>query len=91
MSERFDELRAEIDAVDRAIVGAVNERLRLVAELWRVKAELGLGRVDAGREAALRRRLAEANGGPLSARGLDELVTEILALTKRELAAGDSA
>ena len=39
-----------------------------------------------GREQALRRELASLNAGPLSAEGLDRLVTELLALTKAELA-----
>jgi chorismate mutase len=84
-SERTEELRARIAANDREIVDAVNERLRLVAELWRLKDEHGAERLDPDRERRLREHLAGANGGPLSAEGLDALVTELLALTKREL------
>jgi chorismate mutase len=84
MDERIDELRGRIDAVDRRLVEDVNERLRLVGELWQVKAELGLDRVDHGREESLRAALRDANAGPLTGDGLDELVTAILALTKRE-------
>lgn len=82
---RFDEIRCAIDEIDRAVVGLVNDRLCLVAELWQLKHGRGLERVDPGREAAIRAALAEANGGPLSTDGLDELVTELLALTKREM------
>jgi chorismate mutase len=85
--DRIDELRARIAANDREIVGAVNERLRLVAELWRLKDEHGADRLDLDRERRLREQLAGANSGPLSADGLDALVTELLALTKRELGA----
>lgn len=85
MSDRFDELRGEITANDKRIVDAVNGRLRLITELWEIKRERGLDRVDAGREQALRDALAASNGGPLSAGGLDELITVLLALTKREL------
>jgi 3-deoxy-7-phosphoheptulonate synthase/chorismate mutase len=83
--ERIDELRARIGANDREIVQAVNERLRLVAELWRVKEQQGSERLDPDRERRLREELAAANDGPLSAEGLDALVGELLALTKREL------
>jgi 3-deoxy-7-phosphoheptulonate synthase / chorismate mutase len=79
------ELRAQIGANDRAIVEAVNERLRLVTELWRIKETHGSERFDPDRERRLRDELAAANGGPLSAEGLDALVSELLALTKREL------
>lgn len=79
------ELRARIEANDRAIVEAVNERLRLVAELWRLKELHGAARLDPQREQRLRDGLAAANTGPLSPAGLDALVSELLALTKREL------
>ena len=85
MTDRFEELRELILANDRRIVTAVNERLALVEELWRLKRERGSELVDTGREQALRAALAEANEGRLSADGLDSLVTELLALTKREL------
>jgi len=84
-SDRVEELRARIGANDRAIVGAVNERLRLVEELWALKRERGLDRVDPEREQRLLAELAAANGGPLSDAGLERLLTEILAVTKSEL------
>ncbi len=66
--------------------GASKERpLRLVAELWRAKDRLGADQVDPERERALLAQLAAANGGPLSAAGLERLVAELLELTKREL------
>jgi len=83
--ERFDEIRREIVATDEAIVGAVNHRLELVAELWRLKALLGLDTVDPERERRLRETLAATNAGPLSTVGLDRLITEVLDLTKAEL------
>ena len=83
--DRFAELRRLIGENDHAIVAAVNERLRLVAELWRLKEEQGAGRLDPERERRLREELRAANAGPLSTDGLDRLVAELLELTKREL------
>ena len=85
MSGAFDDLRARIAENDREIVGRVNTRLRLVAELWQVKEEQGAPRVHPEREARLRESLAAANEGPLSPDGLERLVTELLDLTKEEL------
>ena len=85
MSERFEEIRRQITANDEAIVAAVNHRLELVTALWELKAELGLDTVDPGRERRLREALAGTNGGPLSAAGLERLITDLLDLTKREL------
>jgi chorismate mutase len=81
----FDELRAQIADNDREIVARVNARLRLVAELWRLKEEQGAPRLDPDREARLRSALAAANAGPLTPAGLERLVGELLALTKDEL------
>ena len=83
--DRFAELRSRIGQNDRAIVDAVNLRLRLVAELWRLKEERGDARLDPERERRLREELGAANEGALSTDGLDRLVGELLELTKREL------
>ena len=87
--ERFVELRRLIEESDRAVVEAVNVRLRLVEELWRLKAEQGAARLDPERERRLREELRASNPGPLSNEGLDRLVGELLELTKRELGAKD--
>ena len=87
--ERFAELRRLIEESDRAVVEAVNVRLRLVEELWRLKAEQGAARLDPERERRLREELRASNPGPLSNEGLDRLVGELLELTKRELGAKD--
>ena len=87
MSEQFDEIRRQIAANDASIVAAVNHRLELVTALWELKAELGLDTIDPGRERRLRETLAGVNSGPLSAAGLDRLVTDLLDLTKKELGA----
>lgn len=79
-------LRSRIDEVDRALLDAVNERLRIVDELWRLKGELGVAAVDPERERQIVEALAETNPGPLSRDGVEELVEAVLALTKREQA-----
>lgn len=87
MNERFEAVREQIAANDEVIVAAVNRRLELVLQLWQLKGELGLQTIDPERERRLHERLAAASSGPLSAAGLDRLVSELLALTKSELAA----
>ena len=85
MSERFEEIRAEITANDEAIVAAVNRRLELVAELKRYKDANGIAFVDADRERTMIDARAAENDGPLSDDGLRAFYLELLALTKREL------
>jgi chorismate mutase len=79
-------LREEISDADRSLVEALNTRLRLVARLKRYKEQRGLEFVDLEREEWMLNYLLRANRGPLSTDGLRELFTEILDLTKREVA-----
>jgi chorismate mutase len=80
------DLRERITEVDQAILEAANVRLELVRELREHKLAQGWGFVDPGREERLLDGLARANSGPLSDEAVRQLFTDLLALTKRELA-----
>ena len=82
------QFREQISDTDRAIVDAVNKRLRLVAQVKAYKESRGLGFVDPEREEWMLQYLTRANRGPLSTEGLHELFGTILDLTKREVAGG---
>ena len=79
------QLREQISDNDRAIVDAINKRLKLVARLKEYKASRGYEFVDQAREDWMLSYLARANRGPLSAEGLREIYGELLDLTKREV------
>ena len=69
MSDRdpfIEERRAQIAALDRSIVEAVNLRLELVSELKRYKESRGIGFVDRRREQRILDEVVRANPGPLS-------------------------
>ncbi len=83
------QLRRQISDNDRALIEAVNTRLKLVARLKQVKAERGLEFVDPEREEWLLQDLARANRGPLTADGLREFFQRVLDLTKAEVARDD--
>ena len=85
------QLREQISDNDRAIVELVNKRLRLVADLKRYKESKGIGFLDPEREQWMLSYLRRANRGPLSAEGLEELLEQILNLTKREVARVEQA
>jgi chorismate mutase len=84
--DEIQNLRQRIAEQDRAVLDAVNARLRLVAELKSVKTGRGVPFADPEQEERLLAVLEAANAGPLSSDGLRTLFREILALTKRELA-----
>jgi chorismate mutase len=79
------QLREQISDNDRALVDAINTRLKLVARLKNYKESRGLSFVDPEREEWMLQYLSRANRGPLSADGLREIFEELLGLTKREL------
>ncbi len=81
----FRQLREQITDTDRTIVEAINRRLQLVARLKAYKESRGIDFVDPEREEWLFGFLQRANGGPLSAEGLEEIYAALLDLTKREV------
>ena len=82
------QFRERVSDNDRALVEALNRRLRLVAQLKEYKESRGLGFVDQAREEWILRDLARANRGPVSAEGLREFFAAVLELTKREVGRG---
>jgi chorismate mutase len=83
------QLREQISDNDRALVEAINARLKLVARLKSYKEARGLDFVDPEREEWMLQYLARANRGPLTTAGLQEFFAELLDLTKREVDRGD--
>src|SRR5215204_2556097 len=84
------QIREQISDNDRAIVEAVNKRLKLVARLKEYKASRGFDFVDPDREEWMIRYLSRANRGPLSDEGLREILEELLDLTKREVSKAEA-
>jgi chorismate mutase / prephenate dehydratase len=77
--------REAIDAVDRELLRAMNRRIELVRALHEHKVANGIPLHDAGREESLLSALREANSGPLSDDGVDELFAFVLDLTRKEV------
>lgn len=77
--------REQISDNDRALVEALNKRLRLVAQLKKYKESRGVEFVDPEREEWILQDLARANRGPVSAEGLRDFYGAIFDLTKREV------
>jgi chorismate mutase len=83
--------REQISDNDRHLVEAINRRLELVARLKTYKESRGVDFLDPEREEWMLRYLSRANRGPLSAEGLREVYTELLDLTKREVARSEAS
>ena len=78
-------MREQVSDNDRALIEAINARLRLVAKLKSYKESRGLDFVDPDREEWMLRDVSRSNRGPLSQKGLEEIYTAILDLSKREV------
>ena len=78
--------RDQISDLDRKLVETVNKRLELVARLKKYKESRGIDFIDPEREEWMLSYLSRVNRGPLSADGLRTFFTEVLDLTKNEVA-----
>ncbi len=65
LNANIQDLRAQLDEVDREIVRTLNKRALLVQELAAVKGEAGVALYDPKREEEILQRVAEENAGPI--------------------------
>ena len=84
------QFREQISDNDRALVEALNKRLRLVARLKDYKESRGVDFVDMAREEWILQDLARASRGPISQEGLREFYGALFELTKREVGRSES-
>ena len=81
-ADELERLRAAIDAVDRGLLGALNERARLVQEVGRIKQRRGTPVYEAARELRIVEALQRANSGPFPDAGLAPVFREIISATR---------
>lgn len=79
---RLNDLRARIDALDEQIVGLLNRRAEVALQIGRLKSQGESAVYQPDREAAVRRRVKEANRGPLSNDALVAIYREILSASR---------
>ena len=75
---RINELRSQVDEVDRELIRILNERARIVQELVAIKSEAGRPLFDPKREEEILRRVAEENEGPIYDTSMREIFELIL-------------
>ncbi|MGH8004169.1 MAG: chorismate mutase [Limisphaerales bacterium] len=90
----LDELRRQIDSIDRKLVELLNERARLVEAVGKLKKRLGMEIYTPEREKQILELAAAANGGPFSAAAILRLFERILDESRsleRKIAEGGKA
>ena len=75
---KIDGLRKKVDALDRRIVGLLNDRTRLALQIGGLKKKSGAEIYDPAREQAVFQRLRNVNSGPLPPAALQAIYREIM-------------
>lgn len=71
-------LRADIDRIDRQLVGLMNERAEVARDIGHIKQTSGQQTYDPSREEAVLERVAASNAGPLSSDSLKAIFRELI-------------
>jgi monofunctional chorismate mutase len=77
-SARIEELRSQVDEVDRELIRILNERARIVQEIVAIKAEAGKPLFDPRREEEILQKVAQENEGPIYDSSMREIFELIL-------------
>jgi len=75
--------RKEIDLIDQKLLTLLNQRLRIVLEMGKIKKEMGKKVYDPKREKELLERLELKNKGPLREKDLKEIFKTIIRVCRR--------
>ena len=75
---QLDELRVLIDGLDRDIVKLLNDRMRVVEDIGRIKRLAGLPIYEPKRESEVFANVIGSNGGPLPPDGLRRVFERII-------------
>ncbi len=71
-------LRHRVDTIDTQLLGLLNARAAVVADIYALKSRHGMNRLDRGRTDAILDKLAAASAGPLSGADVRALFTPLL-------------
>lgn len=78
----LDDLRKQIDSIDREILQCINQRVTLAGEIGRIKHAAGAEVYVPSREEEVFTRLEKANGGPLPAPAVRAIYREIISAAR---------
>ena len=80
---RIEDLRAEIDDIDEALLGLLNRRARAAIEVGMLKRTARLPLCDADREREVLMKVCQANPGPLDEGATAKLFRRIIRESRR--------
>lgn len=89
----IDDLRDEIDKVDKKLVELLSRRAKIVLEIGKEKSKEGRKITDREREKAVQDRVKKLNNGPFSGEQLERVYRTVMSEMKKiqeEVGANDS-
>ena len=75
---RLEEFRKKIDAIDRRLIDAINERAELVVDIGKLKRDAGIPIYAPHREAAVLEKVRGLNKGPIHNRTIEAVYRELM-------------
>jgi chorismate mutase len=75
--------RKEIDLIDQKLLILLNQRLRIVLEIGKIKKEMGKKIYDPVREKEVLEKLKRKNKGPLKEKGFKKIFTTIMKVCRK--------
>ena len=75
---RLEEFRQKIDAIDRRLIDAINERAELVVDIGKLKRDAGIPIYAPHREAAVLEKIRGLNKGPIHNRTIEAVYRELM-------------
>jgi len=75
---QIEELRSEIDVIDRELVEKMNKRAEIALKIRALKAQVDMPLYDPGREEDIFKKVTSVNNGPLYDDDLREIYETIL-------------
>lgn len=81
--ERIEELRGEIDGIDKQLLDLLNDRATLSLAVRELKAQIGMSLYVPQREASIVEALQAANDGPLYNENIAEIYDTILRVMRK--------
>lgn len=84
----LQQLRHQIDVLDRQLLRVLNRRARLVRQIRQLKRRDGLPLVDPAREQTICKRMAAASRGPLTGQAVAAIYRIIIRQSRRSAQSG---
>ncbi len=83
LTQKLKKNRKELDLIDQKLLTLLNQRLRIVLEIGKIKKEMGKNIYDPKREKEVLEKLKRKNKGPLKEKDLKKIFTTVMKVCRR--------